>query len=516
MLSCFYDLSVSPTGFDFATFLALAEMQRRRQSLDAFQVIIVPARDQGFWDRESYDIAMKQSRLSNLLRPLSELMPCCTAFHLCTSRDAAQDFLRDAGEKIFPARYTLDHPIADAYQWAYVMAALACGERLPGWRAPAAAKDQIAGWIDEHIGDRKIVTITLRESSYSPLQNSNVAGWGAFARQLDNTVYCPVVIRDTEEVFKSPPAALDGLLSCPEASLDVRARAALYERAYLNMLSANGPMQLLWLNAAIPSVTFKLVNFADPRGCPLPIRSMGFEIGEQPAGFSPRQVVCWADDDIDLIRNGFDKMAARLETPDFEAGTTESPFATARRLRTTGRHAAQMVYTHLARSGTGATRAAAFAGIELTALQAPAPLVVPPPPEWLEWEAEFARYLRRPVSRSWPDDPEAVVELGEWYALHGYPSKAEAAFQQVLALDSNHSMAKHALGKLAFDRHDFPLALKLLAEAAAAQPYLARSHDDYGDALMAMGRIDEGHAQFEIAARNDPSDAYARSRLVSR
>ena len=62
----------------------------------------------------------------------------------------------------------------------------------------------------------------------------------AFARGLDSNVYCPVIIRDTEEASKSPPRALEGLLTCPEASLDAGVRAALYERAALNMVSANG------------------------------------------------------------------------------------------------------------------------------------------------------------------------------------------------------------------------------------------------------------------------------------
>ncbi|HYB10419.1 MAG TPA: hypothetical protein VEJ16_12170, partial [Alphaproteobacteria bacterium] len=451
LLWAFYDLNVSPTGYDFATFLALAEMARRRGGHSAFHVVIVPAEGDGFWDRESYAASDKSTRLRRLLIPLAGLMRHCNGVTLASGRANAKAIRSSTHGRLFPSGYSVDRPVDDAYQWAHIMAALACGESLPGWRVPVQAHAVVSRWLDQHVGGRRPIVLTLREASYFSEQNSDVASWARFARGLDPDRYCPIVLRDTERVSENPPLELDGLLTFDAASLDVDLRAALYERAYLNMMSANGPMQLVWLNPKCRSIVVKLLNLASARSCPTPIRAMGFEPGRQPSGFPETHRIVWESDSPEALKAAFADMVRRIE----QAGpgpsppvNEESPFATARRLRQTGRAAAVSIYEHLLTSGRN--RGAAAAGLMLANVQVPARL----------WRLSAGRYWRlrreavRALGSALPQDSESLIELAQWCAVERRSNDAAMLCRRVLSLAPEHPHAHWLLGQMALEAGD--------------------------------------------------------------
>jgi tetratricopeptide (TPR) repeat protein len=513
LLWAFYDLGVSPTGFDFATVLALAEMARRRGGHAGFHVVIVPAEGGGFWDKESYDASLKSRRLEQLLIPLTGLMPNCNGVTVASDRGSAKALQRKARGQLFPAGYSVGQPVEDAYQWAHVMAALACGESLPGWRAPAQAQAQVSSWFGRHVGGRLPIVLTLREATYFEEQNSDLVSWASFARGLDPQRYCPIVLRDTERAFEDPPPELEGLLTFDAASLDVEIRAALYERAYLNMMSANGPMQLIWLNPKCRSIVVKLLNLASVRSCPTPIRAMGFEPGQQPSGFAETQRVVWESDTPEALADAFADMVRRIERASpgpSPPGSVESPFATARRLRQTGRAAAVPIYEHLLKSGPD--REAAAAGLALANIQVPARV----------WRLSGVRLwrLRRAVARSIDGfasrDPDSLLELAQWCAIERRPNEAASLCRRALALAPEHPQAHYILGQLALEARDYRGAEGWLVRTLAADPLYAAAHYDLGCTLVALDRAREAAAHFGLAARYEPSHEVARfhQRLV--
>src|SRR5215469_2479601 len=117
-----YDLSVSPTSFDLTTFLALADLHRRRSANGAMHVIFVPAPGAGFWGNESFDVEQKRWRMRNLLVPLCSLWPSCRGVTVLAKRDEARHWLRRARGQIFPVGYRLDRPVTDVFQWAALAA----------------------------------------------------------------------------------------------------------------------------------------------------------------------------------------------------------------------------------------------------------------------------------------------------------------------------------------------------------------------------------------------------------
>ena len=91
-------------------------------------------------------------------------------------------------------------------------------------------------WLHSHIGERKGVTITLRESTYNENRNSDLSEWLAFAKSVNPDIYCPIFVRDTERCFEPLGSEFDNLVTCPIASVNLPLRMALYEESWVNMM----------------------------------------------------------------------------------------------------------------------------------------------------------------------------------------------------------------------------------------------------------------------------------------
>jgi tetratricopeptide (TPR) repeat protein len=122
-----------------------------------------------------------------------------------------------------------------------------------------------------------------------------------------------------------------------------------------------------------------------------------------------------------------------------------------------------------------------------------------------------------------PADAAARAELGFAYLQKARESgdptlyaKAHGVFQEALALAPGDPSIVTGLGSVALARHDFDQALIFARQAISLDPADADSHAVAGDALIELGRYDEGVAAFErvVDLRPDLSAfvrvAYAR------
>ena len=157
------------------------------------------------------------------------------------------------------------------------------------------------------------MTITLREASYEIDRNSNILDWVKFARSLDQDIYVPVIIRDTEKAFQPAPEEMAGLTIFYEASWNLEIRAALYQLSYLNLFSSGGPMSLAWFNNKCRCLIFKLITGTVYITTEKNLNYVGLTVGEQPLYFSKLQKIVWNDDTYDIIKKEFDEMCVEIE-----------------------------------------------------------------------------------------------------------------------------------------------------------------------------------------------------------
>lgn len=336
VLYAFYDLAVSPTSFDIVAFLVLAELEREKVGCSSLHVVIVPGYDGGFrkgaldaynktgtW---KYDYDYLHWRLRNMLVPCCWLIPSCHQVTVCTSREEAMMLETSLVKHVFPKKgnSTIHHP-QENYLYSHIIAAISHGFVLPSIHPKSSACRHVSDWIKTNAGNRKVITITLRECSYEQDRNSNLKEWSAFARNLDPAVYFPVIIRDTESALGPLPPELNGLTIFAEVPWNVELRAALYELSYLNMSASNGPAYLFIFNHLTRYLLFNMIVSSCDVTSEKHFDYIGIKAGSQLKHATPFQRLIWEDDKIEVLQREFKDMCDKIESFSEENITEASP-----------------------------------------------------------------------------------------------------------------------------------------------------------------------------------------------
>ncbi len=463
VLTAFYDLEVSPISFDFAVFAVLAERERRRLGASGLRFFVVPAAGSGFRsDDAEYDEANKVWRLYNIVVPIAAMLERSDGITLCRSREHARDIAASLPGPVFPEGYNFDAPRA-AFLWSEIVAAATIGEEIPSLRAGPQARTYMGAWLRARVGERRAVTITLRESSHAAVRNSNVEAWLSFARELDPTVYCPVILRDTEKVFETPPKEFDGLLLCEPATVNLELRMALYELAWLNLMVPNGPTELCRLSDTARYIVFRMVNEDWPSTTRVFLASHGLSIGGQLPHATPFQRQVWEPDELPVIRREFESMARRIGTegrpvpmkPD--PAHAYDPMETAVRLQLTGR-------------------------------------------------LEEATAIYQKIVQEDPDNADAWHMLAIIAHQAGRLDAAEKMIGRAIALRPERANFFVSLGAVMRDTGRAEEAVKAFLAAVSRDPEDAGAHADLAEVLMRLGRAAEAQQAMARALELKPGE----------
>lgn len=311
----FFDLQLCPLAFDIATYMAGAELERRRLGLRSVHVVFVPGHGDGLrLELPEYEAAVdaeaRRWRLHNLVIPVTALLPACSGYTLCSSREQAEAVFRDSVTHVFPAEWQPGMPTAPLARTVRD-AARAGQEVFPLLRATPQALRFADQFLSAHAGGRKPVVITLRQYGFTPGRNSNVDAWVAFADRMDTDQYLPVFLLDTDRSLDVLPEPLRRHVVLQAASWNVQLRMAIYERAHLNMAVVHGPMELCWYNEMCSYVLFCPVNTA-PLTAENVLKTEGFEVGKQLPFARPWQRWVWGSDELDAIELEFGRILPEL------------------------------------------------------------------------------------------------------------------------------------------------------------------------------------------------------------
>lgn len=427
-LLALYDLAASPTSFDVVNFLARAEAERRRLGASGCRVLFVLTESGGYWDRENRGPAQHARRMDNMMLPLCALYGARPVRERAVTRGEAERILSAWDGPVFPRGYRLSAPVADCFQWAHLVAATLTGTPPPQWTAEPRAREALARRLPTT--DKPLATITVREVQDG--RRSDSVAWGRLAARLEAEGVRCVFLRDTDALGTPPPPGLDGAGFLDEASRQPALRAALYERADLNLMHSNGPMQLCWLGARTRSIVFGLHKPAIAHARAMPLRSMGLDIGAALPGHDGRHRLVWQpDDEATLIAHLPDMLAALFdrERP-VETRAAQDPLTVAHRLRRAHRlPPARRIFAHLRAHGdTAARRRAGGAGL---ALCTAADAALPPLGRRLRFMREAAILIRADGA----DDADALAMRALVAHRAGLRERARAAAENAIAAD---------------------------------------------------------------------------------
>lgn len=265
----FYDFSTSPFSYDFVSFLCMA----RAQGCD--EVVFVP----GERDYQKCTPEEQAFRLKNLLIPLAQLSGGVT---VCESREEAKKYEPAS----FPPGYTVDKPVM-----AHMFGQLIRSGRARWLKPTQEARDLVS----DHFREQP-VTITIRESKIKPLRNSKIGEWLKVAEWLENDGFEVVFIPDTDNL----EMRFGEFARYPDASLNPDLRAALYERALLNLGIGNGPMGLCMFQT-YPYMVFRFQDEGFKEQSAEFLKANNLPVGSQLPWAKPWQKIVWEDDKAENI-----------------------------------------------------------------------------------------------------------------------------------------------------------------------------------------------------------------------
>jgi hypothetical protein len=294
-----FDLSVAPLTFDFISYLAAAELVRRRKGLDHIDVVFVAGGHLGVRKEspeyeEVVTVAMRSWRLRNILIPSLALLPSVRSYGYCASREQARALVAGNDAHIYPPEYLVGLPSQPVKSVIHELARQ--GEPVwPILHSTDGARTYVAKFFDEVTGGRRAIVISLRNYGFSPARNSRVEEWTKFADSLDPTRYVAIFVPDTEDAITAPAGKLGGHPICVAASWNLEIRMALYEAAWLNMGVMHGPMELCWYNEKVWYVIF-INHGADDINSVAALTEHGHRIGCDLDFATPHQHIVWGPD----------------------------------------------------------------------------------------------------------------------------------------------------------------------------------------------------------------------------
>jgi tetratricopeptide (TPR) repeat protein len=316
-LTCFYDLKVSPVGFDFVTYMVIVNLHRRMHACDSIHLVIVPNESAGLNIHDQLNpFAADQAtwRIFNMILPVAGLIESCAGITVCPDRKYCQFVLDACQGPTYPANYTLENPPDDSWIFPLPLMYGNIGVEIPSLTAPAQALEYAQGWIDTHCQGKKVVSITLREGTHNAIRNSDIQAWSEFIQWLDKDRYFPVILPDIERVFETKRPEFSGTAFFPEGVMNLQVRAAFYQLCYANLLTGAGPGELMRYNGRVRYIQFKTIapfelslepSHATRHGLP--------EDGQYPFR-SPYHKIVLEEETFDLLVKEFSELAAKIDS----------------------------------------------------------------------------------------------------------------------------------------------------------------------------------------------------------
>jgi hypothetical protein len=215
-MNVYYDLAVSPVSYDFLAFLVKARVAANAAGAEDLHVSIVPKTDGlGGFSRDwgGYDAEETRWRLWNIVLPACQLARATVS--LLPDREG------------FAADGVPHHHAKELIQ--------------AGKIAPLSASPHAIAMVDEQLArfTKPVITVTIRETN-DTARNSNAPEWQKFWGSLEGRfgmIWLPDARRAMQASFGAVVQSID-------------LRAALYQRAAMNLFVANGPSALAWYTGA--------------------------------------------------------------------------------------------------------------------------------------------------------------------------------------------------------------------------------------------------------------------------
>jgi hypothetical protein len=300
-----YDSLPNPVTYDFIHYMYYADWLRGELGKEYVDVLLVTRKNVAASREERYIAAIGDDnmewRVANVIIPLCRLFASLGRLYVVDQEEAFE--LVKGYRHVHPRGYAYGSPHSAA-----------CRLDEPGFAfrptltVSGTAKAVVEAYFQTDA--RRLVTITLRNYGYLAKRNSNIAAWVQFAKALDPARYRPVFIPDAS---MHGVATLGDLSDCEvfdPACWNVELRAAVYQRAWMNMGVVCGPLSISCLMDGVTTVMLYNSSSFPADYLKAYHDETGLVPGERPQFYSPTCRFFHGSDDRVTIQRAFDEYAA--------------------------------------------------------------------------------------------------------------------------------------------------------------------------------------------------------------
>ena len=245
-----------------------------------------------------------------MIIPICYLVPSCHEVHVFSGSEAGWNYLRQFAKYTYPENYVLYRTKYDRMgKWVQLFEK---GANPLIFQAKEQGINYVGEWLKRQgLGDRKLVTITLREYSFHPIRNSNFQAWMAFAAYARQLGYFIVFLPDTESVSQQDRERYEDFSIFSEGAWNIHLRMGLYHHAFVNMFVNSGPFELCKFSK-YPYIYIKLITEAVPQTTRAIFLERGYTPDQQPPFSLHNQLWSWNDDDSGRIISVFNKFCSSI------------------------------------------------------------------------------------------------------------------------------------------------------------------------------------------------------------
>lgn len=315
----FLDLLSFRCTWDIIGFLILAKINSGNKKV---KIVVLPEINLKFDNNPPKEKSWlkknsKKIRFDNIIKPCFEIIEDLDpAVLLLNDRKEANEYINKAKYK-FP-EYAKPNKVIDWDHKIYIKINdyFKKNNSIPSLKAPEHYCNLVNEYILNKSHQKKIVTITIKDSSFTNSKNSNLIEWLKVYDFLNNEGYHVIILDDFENVaIENSKNEINKLNHFKFANLDIRVRLALYEKAYINLCVNNGTAQLLNYSKYCKFISFK--HYVND---PLSSTSLenikkitGLNKDDQYPFHNKTQKTIWDPiDSCDLIKDEFKKLIKEL------------------------------------------------------------------------------------------------------------------------------------------------------------------------------------------------------------
>jgi protein O-GlcNAc transferase len=110
-------------------------------------------------------------------------------------------------------------------------------------------------------------------------------------------------------------------------------------------------------------------------------------------------------------------------------------------------------------------------------------------------------------------DVQATLARAVGAHQQGRLAEAEGLYRDILVANPKHAQCLYLLGVIALQGGHYPAAIELIGQAIAQNRRIPEFHNHMGEAVRALGRLDEAVEHYERAIKLKPSFADAHNNL---